>query len=375
MRTTRPLNVPLSHDKLSVVAALGARAPRLAASAFWLGLVPSIMAWLVMRYLVPSPEVGGAFEHTVGRIGKDHPLPAVVGLFLLSSLAVRYWRSVLRGRLGRDTSARSREAPMTAVSRIRAAVRFVLTMAVAAASALFVKQSVLESSEVLTGSMLPTLEPGDRVAVNKVAYGLRLGEASERVYAPRAPKRGELIVFRNPTADGPTLLVKRVIGVPGDRIGMHGPIPVINGWQVPICDVGVYVHADFNGSVAGRIAVEFLGDREHLILLSGLAPTFDATYEVKPGEVFVLGDNRNTSVDARQWTQTLGHAVSAHMLQGRVDWFLSGTHRDGSADWTRLFHTPRADFHLEKLNTSQLEEGLSRCLAARPVDTVPPPPR
>jgi signal peptidase I len=267
-------------------------------------------------------------------------------------------------------------SPLFAAQRRREVVATVAVAVAAAMTAWGVRAQWVESYKVLSGSMVPTLETGDHIAGRRVAYTARTGPG---------PSRGDVVVFRSAAVtegrgDFPDVFVKRVVGLPGDRITMNGSVPVINGWEVPTCRAGryFYVLPDGEGSVRQALAVvEFLEDRAYLTLHFVPAVPFAGAYDVKPGEVFVLGDNRANSLDSRAYGGGSGGGVPFEAIEAQARWFLLGTHRSGEADLSRLFKPMgrlEGNLRLEGIDAKELEGGVDRCLQRRPAATYPPPP-
>ena len=163
-----------------------------------------------------------------------------------------------------------------------------------------------EPFQIPSGSMKPTLEIGDFILVNRFTYGLRMPVSNDVVIPVNEPQRGDVIVFRPPHKPD-TNYIKRVIGVPGDRIQYdYGRrILTLNGEQIDLTferrttdDEGRYIRY-----------TEHLNGVEHAVYLNQAGPSRQRPYEWLPeqgvvvpdGHYFVMGDNRDSSLDARYW--------------------------------------------------------------------------
>lgn len=161
---------------------------------------------------------------------------------------------------------------------------------------LIVESFLVQPFQIPSGSMEPTLEVGDFILVNKLAYGVRLPLLHTKVAPVGEPKRGEVMVFRYPS-DPSMDYIKRVVGVPGDRILYTVDKKLfINGYLV--------AHDFVSKDAEGDLYREQLGAAEHMIRLQmsryHAAPTSEWT--VPAGHYFMMGDNRDGSYDSRYWT-------------------------------------------------------------------------
>ncbi len=222
--------------------------------------------------------------------------------------------------------------------------------------ALVVRTFLFQPFNIPSGSMKSTLLVGDYIFVSKFAYGYSrysfpFGPPlfSGRVWASQ-PKRGDVVVFKLPT-DNETDYIKRVIGLPGDRIQMIGGVLHINGQAVKRERVQDFIEAEADGS-AMRVARY----RETLpngvsydtldLVENGIADNTQE-YVVPPGHYFMMGDNRDNSTDSR-FLSRVGY-VPFENLVGRANIIFFSVREGAHAyevwrwpwtiRWDRLFHT------------------------------------
>jgi signal peptidase I len=330
---------------------------------------PAIASLLALRYLVPSRLEGarGGVAGVLAWLGDHQPLFVGLVLFVSISEAGRYW-------VNRFRNDASDQPGVARASTFRSARRLLAGIAVVAVLAFAVRGSVVATFRVVGPSMLPTLEIGDRVLVNRLAYGLAAPFSKARL-GKRPPRRGDLVVFRAnglAGADGPQSVVKRVIGLPGDRVAFERGSLLVNDWRVPTCDAGPYVDMTGRLTVRGRLTVEYLGDQTYLTVRKPIEAPFPG-YTVAPGEVFVVGDDRGLSSDSRLWNDGRGAGVPLDILEGRVSRVLFGARADGRLDFSRLLARPLdLKVRLPGFDLHKTEERINNCLARRPAVTWPP---
>jgi signal peptidase I len=339
--------------------------------AVWFVALPFVLSALTLRYLLPSPVRAppGALRE-LSQWVDTHQAPTAVASFLLFSALARYWRWRL------PAASAWVEAPQaTAPANPRGTTLWAALVILAAVAALALRGSLFQSYRVLSGSMLPTLQPGELVLSKQYAYGLR--RPWGRPSSTRAPQRGDVVVFHHPPVrpDVPEELVKRVIGLPGDTILTRGGYAFINGWRIPTCEVGPYVFIAGDGMLEAHLRMEFLEDRVYVTAHGPWQPEeAREPYVVKPGEVFVLGDNRNNSSDSRAWNEGRGGGLRFEEIAGRIDNMLLGRHRDGTWDPSRFWHPLGMELRTEGIDDRDIRAGIEHCLTQRPKNTRPPPP-
>ncbi|MDS1140960.1 signal peptidase I [Pusillimonas sp. SM2304] len=175
---------------------------------------------------------------------------------------------------------------------------------------------VVEPFRIPSGSMLPTLQNGDLILVNKFQYGIRLPVIDKKVIDIGSPRRGDVMVFRYPV-DTDVDYIKRVVGLPGDVVQYRDKVLTINGEQVAHARDGDFFEPDRSAYV-GRY-LEQLGPVQHKILLNKQAGqdymaisnypyrenceylSNGVRCTVPPGHYFMMGDNRDNSLDSRYW--------------------------------------------------------------------------
>lgn len=162
---------------------------------------------------------------------------------------------------------------------------------------LVVRSFIVEPFQIPSGSMRPTLEVGDFILVNKFAYGLRLPVVHDRILEVDDPKRGDVMVFRFP--DEPSVnFIKRVVGLPGDRIRYEDKQLYINGEPV----AKTLVEEGPETAPQELLLQEQLGSANHSIYNNPRAPGPQmGEVEVPEGHYFMMGDNRDHSNDSRYW--------------------------------------------------------------------------
>ena len=152
-----------------------------------------------------------------------------------------------------------------------------------------------EPFRIPSGSMVPTLLQGDFIVVNKYAYGLRVPILNNKFMDIGTPKRGDVVVFRLPS-NPKVYYIKRLVGLPGDRIVYRDRRLFINDEAVPLEINGPYMGPQQSDAL---LVEERLHDVTHSVLHMVNRKSLEGVYTVPSGQYFMMGDNRDNSRDSR----------------------------------------------------------------------------
>ena len=216
-------------------------------------------------------------------------------LTLLTAVTGAVW-ALDKWRLGPKRRA---ALPAGAADKPSAAVDFCRSFFPVILLVLLLRSFLAEPFRIPSGSMRPTLLEGDFILVNKFTYGLRDPVFNFKFLEFGAPARGDVVVFRyplDPTKD----FIKRVIGLPGDRIAYRNKQLTVNGEALPQAADGVYTADGPSPGVQYRFEEE-IGPVRHRILVNPARPAEDFEIDVPEGHYFMMGDNRDGSDDSRRW--------------------------------------------------------------------------
>ena len=198
----------------------------------------------------------------------------------------------------------------------------------------FIRSSIAEPFRIPSGSMVPTLEIGDHILVTKSSYGWRIPFTRIPITSPKVPNRGDVIVFVKPNEHQNDLskqfdfpfppfatvdYVKRVIGLPGEKIKLINNVVYVNGIPLEKTQMGPFTFVNQNclSSNTSKFT-EKIDDQPHLILNNNTFGSQLSDYKeitVPEGEVFVMGDNRDNSSDSRVWG-----TVPLWNIKGKAQW-------------------------------------------------------
>jgi signal peptidase I len=200
---------------------------------------------------------------------------------------------------------------------------------------LVVRSFIVEPFRIPSGSMMPTLLIGDFILVNKFSYGVRLPVLNTKFIDTGSPERGDIAVFRYP--ENPKIdFIKRIVGVPGDRIAYRNKVLYINGKPVPQKYLESYVGIGSGSVMTGsRRLSEMVNGAEHDILVMPGRNVFGGNFNavVPEGHYFAMGDNRDNSRDSRAW----GFLPEENLVgKAFLIWMNWDWQQNGVVDWDRI---------------------------------------
>jgi signal peptidase I len=207
-----------------------------------------------------------------------------------------------------------------------------------------IRSSFVNWYEIPSGSMLPTLKIGDRVLVNKLSYGFMLPLMETRIFSWGQPDRGDIVVFQGPSQEEGRTLIKRVVGIGGDVIHFQQGVLVINGKPTTetllqdrntLNDMG-----DFENPEAYNLYLEAgASQTPHYILRrrgDSLTERETQSWVVPQGQLLLIGDSRDNSLDGRFWG-----FMDEKNVYGRAVLIPFSLYNDGSGSWIPDFRGDR----------------------------------
>jgi signal peptidase I len=209
--------------------------------------------------------------------------------------------------------------------------------------ALVIRTFIVQPFKIPSGSMIPTLLVGDHLLVSKFIYGTRIPFSDKIVLPLREIKHGDVVVFRYPNNESDPSrsgvhYIKRVVGLPGDRIDVDGRNLTINGEEVPLDYVGDYYDGRF-GTKYDEYQEDLLGKKHIVIYEKGREHTQRGNLPVVVplGHVFVMGDNRDNSQDSRFWGFVPIHNIEGEAFVTHWSWDFENNSLLNKVRWNRIF--------------------------------------
>ncbi|MDX9741554.1 MAG: signal peptidase I [Gammaproteobacteria bacterium] len=197
---------------------------------------------------------------------------------------------------------------------------------------LVLRSFLIEPFRIPSGSMMPTLLAGDFILVNKYSYGIRLPVIDTKIIEVGSPERGDIAVFRYPE-DPSVDYIKRIVGLPGDRIRYENKTLFINGVEAPQSYLGEYTGVGVGRGMSGAsLRKERIDDNEHQILVQHRRPLGEGEFVVPEGQYFAMGDNRDNSNDSRFW----GPVPEKHLVGRAFMIWMSWDSAGGGVNWSRI---------------------------------------
>lgn len=216
----------------------------------------------------------------------------LIDIFLLRPKRVAAAEEVKR-KLGDES-----ESAKSAIDKVMAeptVVEYSISFFPVLVIVLVLRSFLLEPFQIPTGSMIPTLQIGDFIVVNKFSYGFRLPVLRTKIIDMDEPKHGDVMVFIAPNRK--EYYIKRVIGIPGDRVRYENKTLYINGVE----QKQTFLAKIPPDAPTTLLYQENLDGVKHVIQTNTFKDPRSQEWEIPPGQYFVMGDNRDESSDSRYW--------------------------------------------------------------------------
>lgn len=200
-----------------------------------------------------------------------------------------------------------------------------------------IRSFLIQPYRVPTGSLEPTVLPGDFILVNQFSYGIRFPIWAKKLIPIDEPKRGQIALLYYPV-DHAFTFVKRVVGLPGDHISYINKVLYINGKEQPQKYIGIDTRLnDFGQLVTYQIYQEDLNGVKHdIFVIANNPPTNFYNLVVPKNEYLVMGDNRDESDDSRGWGFVPEHDFIGRALFIWMSWDPHAAHWYDSIRWDRI---------------------------------------
>ncbi len=189
-----------------------------------------------------------------------------------------------------------------------------------------VRSFIFQPYRVPTGSLEPTVVPGDLIAVDQFSYGVRLPITRSKIFSVGEPKTGDIALFHWPV-NFPVIFVKRVIGIPGDHIVYKNKILYINGVEAKQTADGVGFD-EYKGKAVEKRIENLNGIKHEIYIDPDDSPMRPLDITVPNGFYFMMGDNRDDSDDSRMWG-----FVPEHNLIGKAHYIWMNWNK--TASWSK----------------------------------------
>jgi len=198
---------------------------------------------------------------------------------------------------------------------------------------LLIRSFLVQPYRVPTGSLEPTIAPGDFIAANQFAYGLRLPVLNAKIWSFGEPKVGDIALFRWPVDTG-KILIKRVIGTPGDHIVYQNKKLTINDQLLKQEELGLDLDGEnIPPSIVHRIKEQLPNGNSHLIFVrSDRNNDQSLDFTVPKGSYFMMGDNRDNSDDSRYW----GFVPEENLIGKAFVVWMSWDSQNHTVRWKRI---------------------------------------